>query len=104
MRKRIVMLVLLLAACATPENRIESRLVEAGLGERSASCIADELTDRLSIGQLRRLSDFVKSVSGENRVERLTLGQLANRLGGIGDPAIVSAVTRAGLGCAIIAD
>lgn len=94
---------LALSACATPEARIESRLLQAGFSQRSAGCIAEELTDRLSVRQLKRLSDVVKTMSSERRVRELTIGEFATRIADIGDPEIIAAVTRAGLGCAILA-
>lgn len=94
---------LVLSACASPRDRIETRLVEAGFSQRSAGCIAEELTDRLSVGQLRRLSDVAKTVSSERRIRELTIGEFAQRVADIGDPEIVAAVTRAGLGCTILA-
>ncbi|WP_231626566.1 hypothetical protein [Novosphingobium sp. AAP83] len=49
---------LALASCAPAklaQGRVKSALVEAGLSEANATCMADRMTDRLSIGQLQRL-------------------------------------------------
>lgn len=94
--------VLALAACASPEARIETRLVEAGFSRGRASCVAEELTDRLSIGQLRRLSDVAKTISNERRIREMTIGEFAQRVADIGDPKIIEAVTRAGIGCTLL--
>lgn len=93
---------LALSACASPEVRIETRLVEAGFSQGRASCIAEELTDRLSIGQLKRLSDVAKTISNERRIRELTIGEFAQRVAYIGDPEIIAAVTRAGIGCTLL--
>ncbi|MBA4354156.1 MAG: hypothetical protein C0409_05640 [Novosphingobium sp.] len=47
-----------IAGCAPAklaEGRVKSALVDAGLSDANASCMAERMTDRLSIGQLRRL-------------------------------------------------
>lgn len=65
---------LALAGCVSQlaEPRVRSALVEAGLSQANAACMAERMTDRLTIGQLRRLehmrgaqrslSDFVAAV------------------------------------------
>ena len=35
--------------------RVKSALLDAGLSERNSACMADRMTDKLSIAQLRRL-------------------------------------------------
>ena len=49
---------LLMAGCATPETRLRNGLVEAGLSEPLAGCMAGRMVDRLSLMQLRRLADL----------------------------------------------
>ena len=49
---------LLLSGCATPESRLRAGLVNAGLPEPLARCMAEHMVDRLSLIQLRRLSDL----------------------------------------------
>jgi hypothetical protein len=50
---------LLLAGGCTPaklaEGRVRSALVNAGLSQSNAACMAERMTDRLSLGQLRKL-------------------------------------------------
>ncbi|MFM6829689.1 MAG: hypothetical protein ACKOVA_05050 [Novosphingobium sp.] len=46
------------AACSPAklaEGRVKSALVGAGLSDSNAACMAERMTDRLSIGQLKRL-------------------------------------------------
>lgn len=48
---------LVLAGCVSKlaEGRVRSALVDAGLSQVNAACMAERMTDRLTIGQLRRL-------------------------------------------------
>ena len=41
-----------------PEARLRAGLIEAGLSEPLAACMADRMVDRLSLMQLRRLADL----------------------------------------------
>ena len=43
--------------------RVKSALIEAGLSEANSACMADRMTDKLSIGQLRKL----EALKGEKR-------------------------------------
>lgn len=92
---------LLLAGCATlsPETKVRDRLIEAGIGRRTAGCMAERLVDRLSIGQLQALGRAAR-LPGRD-VGRMSIRELIDRLEAVGDPEIVAVVTRAGLGCAI---
>ena len=90
-----------LASCATPETRVRTALIEAGLSQRVAGCMAERMVDRLSITQLRRLQSL-SSLKGE-RVEELSVSELLRRVRALNDPEIVRVVTSAGIGCAIAA-
>ena len=50
-----VMGALMLAGCATPETRLRTGLIDAGLSQRVAGCMAERMVDRLSLLQLRRI-------------------------------------------------
>lgn len=89
---------LALAACATPENRVKTALLQAGLSEPMSSCMAERMTDRLSIRQLQKLAAAGK---GAGPVGQMSLSELSTRVRAIGDPEIVSVVTSAAVGCAI---
>ena len=57
---------LALAACSPSKiayPRVKSALLDAGLSDRNAACMADRMTDKLSIAQLRRL----ERLKGEKR-------------------------------------
>ena len=52
------LLALALAGCAPAklaEGRVRSALMDAGLSRPNAACMAERMTDRLSLGQLRKL-------------------------------------------------
>ena len=61
-----LLLLAIVSACAPSKlayGRVKSALVDAGLSDGNASCMADRMTDRLSIGQLRKL----QQLKGEKR-------------------------------------
>ena len=97
MKRTIVLAVLLgLAACSTPAEKITARLEKSGLPHRQARCMGDRLAQRLSYSQLEELNRVVKDSGGE----RLSVNKLVRRLGDA-DPALVSELVRTGIGCAI---
>jgi hypothetical protein len=89
-----------LAGCAsTYESRIRSSLVDAGLSQPMASCMAQRMVDRLSGSQLRslaRLSGLRDRDIGEMRVD-----EFLSRSRALVDPEVFVVISRAGLGCAI---
>ncbi len=88
---------LLLAACATPSQRITTALVDRGVPPPQARCMGDKLGDRLSIAQLKRLDEISKMNGG--RMDRMSIPQIANALSDPRDPGLVAEVIRAGVGC-----
>jgi len=98
-----ILAALALAGCATvsPEARVRTKLIEAGLRPPVAACMAERLVDRLSIAQLRRL----QSVGGLARkdVRGMSLDELVYRLRALEDPELVAVVLKAGIGCSIAA-
>ena len=92
---------LALSACASisPRERVHDELLRAGIKPRLANCLADRLSDRLSVSELRQLGRAAKLPRKD--VGAMTIGELADRLRAVGDPHIVSVVTSAGIGCAI---
>ena len=77
-------LALLLAGCSTPETLTRNGLVNAGIDQRTAGCMAARMVDRLSLLQLRRMAGLGKV--GRSR----DLDQLLYRLRSLKDPEIVS--------------
>ena len=90
---------LALSACATPESRVRTALIDAGLSRPVASCMAQRMVDRLSLGQLQKLSRL--SGLSKTQIGQLSVGELLRRTKALGDPEILTVVTTAGLGCAI---
>ncbi len=60
-RAFILVAVALLSACSTgklAEGRVRTALTDAGLDKPNAACMAERMTDRLSLGQLKRLQSL----------------------------------------------
>ncbi|MDZ4308616.1 hypothetical protein [Allopontixanthobacter sp.] len=87
------------AVDAAVEWRVKSGLMDAGIGEKRATCMAARMTDRLSILQLRKLQNM-EAHDGE-AAEPTGLGDYIKRVRRIGDAEVV-AVTASSAGlCAI---
>lgn len=92
----IVLAALFIVSCATPAQRITSKLESVGVPSSQARCMGDKLASRLSYRQLDELNRVIRD-SGR---ERLTLNLLVRRLANA-DPALVARLVETGLGCAI---
>lgn len=88
-----------LAACATPQNRVEAGLIKAGVSPRMAQCMAPRMTHRLSVGQLRRLQSL-SHVAREGG-GRMSIDELLHNLRALEDPEIVSVTSKAAVVCAL---
>jgi hypothetical protein len=88
-----------ITACATPESRVRTALLDAGLPRPIATCMAQRMVDRLSLGQLQKLGRI--SGLNEQQIGQLTVREFLKRTAALGDPEILGVVTTAGLGCAI---
>ena len=88
-----------LAACASPEARVARGLTDLGLPSGLSECMADRMVDNLSSSQLSRVADFAEGLDKD--VSRMTVGEIAFRFGGLGDPETVQVMARAAAGCAI---
>ncbi len=99
MRAFLIALPLLaLSACATPNSQIRSSLLGAGLSKPVAACMANKMTDRLTIKQLLRLRSL--SSLQDKKLGTLSVTEFLHRARALGDPGILEIVTSAGLGCA----
>ncbi|WP_374280026.1 hypothetical protein [Novosphingobium sp.] len=61
-----VLLIAALAACSPSKlayGQVKSAMIDAGLSEPNAACMATRMTDRLTLGQLNKL----KQLKGEKR-------------------------------------
>jgi type IV pilus biogenesis protein CpaD/CtpE len=88
-----------LSACATPETRVRTALMDAGLSKPIASCMADRMVDRLSLIQLNRLSGL-KKLRGQD-IRKVTVDEFLKRTRSLQDPEILGVVTSSGLICAV---
>lgn len=95
----VAVAVLALSACATPETRVRTALIDAGLSKPVASCMADRMVDRLSLIQLNKLSGL-KKLRGQD-VRKLTVEEFLKRTRSLQDPEILGVVTSSGLICAV---
>ena len=96
MRKTLgLALLALLSACAMPEARLRAGLVEAGLSEPLAACMADRMVDRLSLMQLRRLADLGHAGRAQSTVEFL------RRVRSLRDPEIWTVTSSSAAICAV---
>ena len=91
--------VITLSACATPETRVRTALIDAGLSKPIASCMAGRMVDRLSLIQLNRLSGL-KKLRGQD-IRKVTVDEFLKRTRSLQDPEILGVVTSSGLICAI---
>jgi len=85
----------LLASCAVPEARLLAGLVNAGLSEPMAACMAERMVDRLSLAQLRRIGDLPYA-----RDERTVAGFL-HRVRALRDTQILTVSSAAAAVCAV---
>ena len=90
---------LALSACATPETRVRTALMDAGLSKPIASCMADRTVDRLSLIQLNKLSGLKKLRNKD--VRKLSVDEFLKRTKSLQDPEILGVVSSSGLICAV---
>lgn len=81
------------------EDRIEATLVEKGIPQEVAACMAGRMVDRLTINQLRKL-ERAKAQDGETTVP-LSRGEVLDRIRRIDDPEAVEVTATAAALCVI---
>jgi hypothetical protein len=89
----------LLTGCATPEARVRAGLMNAGLSDAMASCMADHMVNELSLVQLKRLSDL-GALKGR-KVTAITAQEFIQKTRSLRDPEILLETTKAAGKCAI---
>lgn len=89
-----------LGACATPESRLTTGLMKAGLSRSQSECMAGRMVDRLSLLQLKRISSLGNFE--RDRVRDMTVDRFLYNIRSLNDPEILAVTTRAGLSCAIM--
>jgi hypothetical protein len=110
MRKLITLLLVLVllaggavfAGLADPliAGRIEASLVEAGVGEKRAECMAGRIVDRLNVVQLWKLRQGMAAQEGEPEGD-YGLGELVKRLDRVDDGEAVAVLTTSAGLCAL---
>lgn len=91
----VIAIALTVAACAPSKlayGKVRSALVDAGLSDSNASCMATRMTDRLSIGQLKRL----QALQGAKR----GLADYVATVKRLGDAELLGVTTSAAALCA----
>ena len=86
-----------LAACATPSERISSKLIEYGVAPRQAQCMGERLEANLDTRQLRRIGEIGRA--NRERMGRMTVNDIVATLNKPGDEALVTEVVRSGISC-----
>ena len=87
-------LALALTGCVSKlaEGRVRSALVEAGLSEPNADCMADRMTDQLSLGQLKKL----EKLQGAKK----SVWDYVSAVRRVGDAEVLAVTTSAAALCA----
>ena len=98
-RLSLILPILALAACASPETRLRSGLMNAGLSAGQSACMADRMVDRLSLIQLRRIASL-KNFE-KDRLRDMSVDRFLHNIRSLEDSEILTVTTRAALGCAI---
>lgn len=94
-----VVMVLALAGCASPEARIRTALVDAGLSKPVAACMAGRMVDRLSLIQLNKLRGLGKLQ--DKKARQLSIEEFVKRTKALQDPEILGVVTSSAVICAV---
>jgi hypothetical protein len=83
----------LLTACAMPEARLRAGLVNAGLPAPLAACMAERMVDRLTLMQLRRMSDLPQARGA------VSVAEFLHRVRALGDAQVLSVTARSAALC-----
>jgi len=110
MKKLLIGLVLIVAlgagalfsGLANPlvEMQVKGALVESGIGEKRATCMAERMVKRLTLGQLWKLRQGMAAQPGEPE-DGYGLGELIKRLDRVDDGEAVAVLTTSAGLCAV---
>jgi hypothetical protein len=89
----------LLSGCATPETRIRTALIDAGLSKPVAGCMAGRMVDRLSLLQLNKLRGLGKLK--DKKASQISIEEFVKRTKALQDPEILGVVSSSGVICAL---
>jgi hypothetical protein len=82
------------------EMQVKGALVESGIGEKRAACMAERMVKRLTLGQLWKLRQGMAAQEGEPE-EGYGLGELVKRLDRVNDGEAVAVLTTSAGLCAV---
>ena len=89
---------LVLPACMGTEEKVRRGLLNAGLSQGMASCMARPMSEELSLNQLMKLNSLAKA----RGIDRNTsLDEFMRRTRALQDPEIMRVTARAAAGCFI---
>ncbi|MDX1580048.1 MAG: hypothetical protein R3360_00340 [Alphaproteobacteria bacterium] len=88
-----------LAACSSPRDRVNNGLQAFGLPKASARCMSYELDERLPKRDMKVLGKFLKEAS---RKEDPRPGRLIGAVERIDNPEIISATAKASISCTVL--
>ncbi len=101
-RIALLLPLLALAGCAvTPEQKVRTALVDAGVSDSVAKCMARPMAHKLSIQQLLELKRL-GSLARADPEQKMTPRRILRKVEALGDPEIVAVTSRAALGCTIL--
>ncbi len=92
--------VVALAGCSSiAKPSVRSALIDAGARPSVADCMAERMTDRLTIAQLQKLKR-IKGAPGE-KASDLSAVEIVQRVNRIGDAEVVAVTVSAGAVCSV---
>lgn len=95
MRVALGLALLALAACSPSKlayGQVKSAMIDAGLSEANSACMAERMTDRLTLGQLQKL----KQLKGDKR----SLADYAVAVRRVGDTEAIKVTATSAALCA----
>lgn len=97
MRALLVTMVALTIAGCSKQQEVKSRLVRAGVAAPMADCMSAEMSKRLSVAQLKKLS---RANTGDGKpLNQLTTGDYIDRAQRVGDPEVLAVAGLAAAYC-----
>ncbi len=94
---------LAVTGCATPEARVRSGLMDAGLNRAISACMADRMVDRLSLLQLRRLGRLGRFKDADDR-RAMTTQRFLHNARSLGDGEILGVMASSAAICTVRPD
>ncbi|WP_404712493.1 hypothetical protein [Sphingomonas sp. MMS24-J13] len=93
----------LLAGCAaSPEQRVRAALIDAGVQDDVAHCMARRMVEKLSTEQLLELKRLASLAKQEDPDGKMTPRRLLRKVEALGDPEVIGVTSRAALRCYIM--